>query len=101
MIAAWGRIGAKTQKGFKSFETLKNITKCCQNTRISAEQFRIEFISLEFKHPNSKPFLMAIMYQPGNNTLWRDNLNYVLDMADNEHKEIIILGDLNTNFQVR
>ncbi|CAB3982810.1 Hypothetical predicted protein [Paramuricea clavata] len=59
----------------------------------------LEFIWLEFKHPNSKPFLMAIMYQPGNNTLWRDNLNYVLDMADNEHKEIIMLGDLNTNFQ--
>jgi hypothetical protein len=27
MIDAWRRNGAKTQKGFKSFETLKNITK--------------------------------------------------------------------------
>jgi predicted nucleic-acid-binding Zn-ribbon protein len=60
---------------------------------LQENNYPLEFIWLEFKHPNSKPFLMAIMYQPGNNTLWRDNLNYVLDMADNEHKEIIILGD--------
>ena len=66
---------------------------------LQENNYPLEFIWLEFKHPNSKPFLMAIMYQPGNNTLWRDNLNYVLDMADNEHKEIIMLGDLNTNFQ--
>ena len=66
---------------------------------LQENNYPLEFIWLEFKHPNSKRFLMAIMYQPGNNTLWRDNLNYVLDMADNEHKEIIMLGDLNTNFQ--
>ena len=59
----------------------------------------IECIWLEFKHTNSKPFLMAIMYQPGNNTIWRNSLKYMLDTADNEHKEFIILGDLNTNFQ--
>ncbi len=39
------------------------------------------------------------MYQPGNNTIWRDNLAHTLYMADNEHKEIIILLNLNTNFQ--
>ena len=61
----------------------------------------LECIWLEFRHPNSKPFLIAIMYQPGNNTIWRDSLAHTLDMADNKHKEIIILGDLliNTNFQ--
>ena len=59
----------------------------------------LEYIWLEFKHTNSKPFLMAIMYQPGNNTIWRNSLEYMLDTADNEHKEVIILGDLNTNFQ--
>jgi hypothetical protein len=46
MIATWCRNGAKTQKGFKSFETLKNVTKCRQNTRISVEQFRKTYLSI-------------------------------------------------------
>ena len=59
----------------------------------------LECIWLEFRHPNSKPFLMAIMYQPRNNIIWRDNLAHtLLDMADNEHKEIIILEDLKHKF---
>ena len=59
----------------------------------------LECVWLEFKHPNSKSFLIAIMYQPGNNTHWRNSLNYALAMADNERKQVIVLGDLNTNFQ--
>jgi hypothetical protein len=46
MIAAWRRNGAKTQKGFKSFETLKNITKYSESTRISSEQFRKTYLSI-------------------------------------------------------
>ena len=56
MIAAWRRNGARTQKGFKSFETLKNITKCRQNTRISAEQFTKTYLSIRM-------YFWAIIFQ--------------------------------------
>ena len=66
---------------------------------IQEDNCMLECIWLEFRHPNSKPFLMAIMYQPRNNIIWRDNLAHtLLDMANNEHKEIIILEDLKHKF---
>ena len=46
MIDACRRNGAKTQKGFKSFKTLKNITKCRENSRISTEKFRKTYLSI-------------------------------------------------------
>jgi hypothetical protein len=43
----WRRNGATTHKEFKSFETLKkNITKCLENTRISAEKFRKTYLTI-------------------------------------------------------
>jgi hypothetical protein len=56
MITAWRRNGAKTQKGFKSFKTLKNITKCRQNTRISTKQFRRTYLSIRM-------YFWAIIFQ--------------------------------------
>ena len=47
MIPHDDEMAPKHKKGsIKSFETLKNITKCRQNTRISAEQFRKTSLSI-------------------------------------------------------
>jgi hypothetical protein len=56
MIAAWRRNGAKIEKGFKSFEMLKNITKYSESTRISAEQFRKAYLSIRM-------YFWAIIFQ--------------------------------------
>jgi hypothetical protein len=56
MIAAWRRNGAKTEKGVKLFETLKNITKYSESKRISAEQFRKTYLSIRM-------YFWAIIFQ--------------------------------------
>lgn len=61
------------------------------------DDHEIEYLWFEFQFPNSRPFLVNFVYQPDTTTRWREQFNLMLKMADSEGREIIILGDLNSN----
>ena len=65
---------------------------------IGDENSHLEYIWLEIQCPKAKSFLVCFIHQPGNNNLWREQLNHMLREVDDEQKEILMLGDFNINF---
>ena len=58
----------------------------------------LEAISLEIKQANSQSFIISTIYRPPNSKI--NNLlkiERLIQLVDNENKEIYILGDLNIN----
>ena len=58
----------------------------------------LEAISLEIKQANSQSFIISTIYRPPNSKI-NDLLKIerLIQLVDNENKEIYILGDLNIN----
>ena len=58
----------------------------------------LEAISLEIKQANSQSFIIATIYRPPNSqTEDLLKIERLIQQADNENKQIYILGDLNIN----
>ena len=59
---------------------------------------RLEAISVEIIRPKSKPFIITAAYRPprADVTVF-DELARIIETADFEDKEIILMGDLNCN----
>ena len=71
--------------------------------RFDLESKELECLWIEIFHKNSKSFLISVMYKPpvGSNYLQENFttlLNLMLSLATKSTKEIILLGDLNTNY---
>ena len=59
----------------------------------------VEAVCLEIIKPKSKPVLIASAYGPPNSQIdFLDKIEILLQILDNEHKELIIVGDLNCDF---
>ena len=65
--------------------------------QVSDEYYEIEYLWIEFIFQNSKSILVDFLYQPDTSIRWRAQFENLLKIADNEHKEILILGDFNCN----
>ena len=58
----------------------------------------VEMIWLEVRNNRQKPFLLCYCYRPpSSNSDWIDKVESVIDKANTEEKEIIMLGDFNFN----
>jgi hypothetical protein len=67
----------------------------CQR-RADLENNDIESIWLELKPKNSKSILICHTYRPPDSPVaWKDHFEAQFEKAQNEEKEIIILGDIN------
>ena len=62
----------------------------------------LEAVSLEIKQANSQSFIISTIYRPPNSKT-EDFLKIerLVQLADNENKEVYILGDLNINLLVQ
>ena len=59
----------------------------------------VEAVCLEIIKPKSKPVLIASTYRPPNSQIeFLDKIEVLFQNLDNEHKELIIVGDLNCDF---
>ena len=59
----------------------------------------VEAVCLEIIKPKSKPVLIASAYRPPNSQIeFLDKVEVLFQNLDNEHKELIIVGDLNCDF---
>ena len=74
--------------------------------RYDLENNLIECIWLEISYPNTKSFLIGIIYRPPDTSLYLPAnfnmlLNEVLSLICSEDKEITLLGDMNCNKKPR
>ena len=59
----------------------------------------VEAVCLEIIKPKSKPVLITSAYRPPNSQIeFLDKIEVLFQNLDNEHKELIIVGDLNCDF---
>ena len=74
--------------------------------RVDLEHEKTENLCIEIILPNAKNFLLYILYRPPNSSLYlpKDfNLitQNILLNATNEFKEVILMGDINTNYLIK
>ena len=68
------------------------------NLRSDLSTAKLEAISLEIIKPKSKPFIITAAYRPPSaDVTVFDELAKIIETADFEDKEIILMGDLNCN----
>ena len=59
----------------------------------------LEALCLEIKQANSRSFIISSVYRPPNTTVETfSKIEKLIQLVDNENKEVYILGDLNCNF---
>ncbi len=60
--------------------------------------YSLEILSVEISKPCSKPFLVSTWYRPpGSVTRFFDDFENFLRRCDLENKELLLLGDLNSD----
>ena len=70
------------------------------NFRSDLSTDKLEAISIEIIKPKSKPFIITAAYRPPSaDDTFFDELTKIIETADSEDKEIILMGDLNCNLQ--
>jgi hypothetical protein len=58
----------------------------------------LEAVCLEIKQANSKSFIFLSVYRPPNTTVETfSKIERLIQLVDNENKEVYMLGDLNCN----
>ena len=73
---------------------IRNNLTCIRREDI--EDPDLESIWVEIKQPNSKSFLICIMYRPPDSrVIWKDHFEANIEKVQVEEKEILILGDFN------
>ncbi len=66
--------------------------------RIDLESYDISCILVEIAPEMGKPFLVGSMYRPPDAKIeWNDRFEKFIDQIINTGKEIVLLGDINTN----
>lgn len=82
------------KKGGGILVYVRNNISCCQRTDL--EDSELEHVWLEVKNPNSKSFLLCVLYRPPSSLVsWKTSFDANIDKAQCEDKEILIVGDLN------
>ena len=68
--------------------------------REDLESSDLENVWIEIKQPNSKSFLLCILYRnPDARACWKDTFETNVEKAQFEDKEILILGDFNKDLK--
>ena len=64
--------------------------------RADLESENVECIWLEIKHKKTPPLLVCILYRnPASTFEWYDQFVHMIDRADINNKDILLLGDFN------
>lgn len=88
-----------TSDSFLQTELVKLLKELTQSNRDDLELAGVEILWIEVKNNNQKPFLLCYSYRPSSAAYndWIIKLESVIERANTEQKEIILLGDFSFN----
>ena len=72
----------------------------CSTSFLTQASWRFLIQLIEIKQANSQSFIISTIYRPPNSkTEDLLKIERLIQLSDNENKEVYILGDLNINLQ--